>query len=120
MLKNRSATTPELEKFVRDIVHEDAKYVLTEMRSMHRENLVVPVTLVYKDGKRQNGFSRNISPVGICLISQVPVAQNQMLDLEIYRLSGKPSTISAEVRWCKPFGEDFFMSGWKFVRMLRR
>lgn len=122
MLKNHSAgaTTPELERFVREIVKDDAKYVLTEMRSMHRENLIIPVTLVFKDGSRKHGFSRNISPVGICLISNEPVAENQIVELEIYRLNGKPSSITAEVRWCKPFGEDFFMSGWKFMRMIRR
>ena len=119
MLTSHSATSPELERFVKEIVKEDARYVLTEMRSMHRERLVLPVTLAFKDGTRKQAFSRNISPVGICLIGNDPVAQNQHVELEIYRLSGKATRISAEVRWCKPFGEDFFMSGCKFMRLLR-
>ena len=120
MLTAQSPTTPELERFVKEIVKEDAKYVLTEMRSRHRENLVVPVTMIFKDGKRQHGFTRNISPVGVCLIGKEPLAENQIVELEIYRLNGEPTTISAEVRWCKPFGENYFMSGWKFMQMLSK
>ena len=120
MLTSQNVTTPELERFVKEIVKEDAKYVLTEMRSRHRENLVVPVAMVFKDGKRLHGFTRNISPVGVCIIGKEPLAENQVVELEIYRLNAKPTTISAEVRWCKPFGEDFFMSGWKFMRLLNR
>ena len=119
MMKNQShsAFCPDIERLIKEIVRDDARYVLTEMRSMHRENLVVPVTLIFADGTRQNTFSRNISPVGVCLIGKEPVPDNQIVDLEIYRLKGKPDRVSADVRWCKPFGKEYFMSGWKFLQI---
>ena len=119
MLRNQSqqAFCPDIERLVKEIVKEDARYVLTEMRSMHRENLVVPVTLVFPDNTRQNTFSRNISAVGVCLIGKEPIAENQIVDLEIYRLNGKPDRVSADVRWCKPFGKEYHMSGWKFLQV---
>ena len=119
MLRNQSqhAFCPDIERLVKEIVRDDARYVLTEMRSMHRENLVVPVTLIFSDGTRHNTFSRNISPVGVCLIGREPIPENQIVDLEIYRLNGKPDRVSADVRWCKPFGKEYFMSGWKFLQL---
>ena len=121
MMKNHSqqASCPEIERLIKEIVRDDVRYVLTEMRSMHRENLVVPVTLIFADGTRQNSFSRNISAVGVCLIGKEPIAENQLVDLEIYRLTGKPDRVSADVRWCKPFGKEYYMSGWKFLQVRR-
>lgn len=119
MMKNQSqqASCPEIERLIKEIVRDDARYVLTEMRSMHRENLVVPVTMIFADGTRKNSFSRNISAVGVCLIGKEPIAENQVVDLEIYRLTGKPDRVSADVRWCKPFGKEYYMSGWKFLQL---
>lgn len=115
-----TTTSPELENLIKEVVKEDCRYVRSEMRSVHRENLVVPVTIVFKDGGQQPAFSRNISPAGICLISDEPVTANQTLELEIYRINGKSNRIIAEVRWCKPFGQEYFMSGWKFMHLKRR
>lgn len=119
MMKNQSLNTscPEIERLIKEIVKDDARYVLTEMRSMHRENLVVPVTMIFADGTRQHSFSRNISAVGVCLIGKEPVPDNQVVELEIYRLNGKPDRVSADVRWCKPFGKEYYMSGWKFLQV---
>ncbi len=113
------AASPEIDRLIKEIVKEDTNYALTEMRSVHRENLVVPVTLVFSDGSTQHTHSRNISAVGVCLIGTEPVPINELVDLEIYRLKGSPSRIVADPRWCKPFGANYFMSGWKFIQMKR-
>ena len=119
MIYNQQQTpiNSDVERVVKAILKEDAKYALHEMRSVHRENLVVPVTMIYPDKSRADAVSRNISPAGICLISSIPLESDQILDLEIYRLQGACSVLSAEIRWCKPFGETYFMSGWKFLRV---
>jgi len=106
---------PEIERAIKDILKEDARYVLTEMRSRHRENLVVPVRIVMKDECVELGFSRNISTAGICLITPQPITVGVLAELELYRLQGTPMTISSDARWCRPFGLDYFMSGWKFL-----
>ena len=115
-----TSTSPEIEHLIKEVVKEDSRYVRSEMRSVHRENLVVPVTMIFKDGLQQEAFSRNISPAGVCLISREPVTGNETVELEIYRLNGKKQQIIAEARWCKPFGPEYFMSGWKFVQLKRR
>jgi hypothetical protein len=117
MLKTQlqPAVTPEIQKLVKTIVDEDSQYVMNEMRSSHRDNLVVPVRVFFKDGTYDETFSRNISPLGICLIGKQMIPSNQSVDLEIYRLRGEPDRISAMLRWCKPFGKKYFMSGWKFL-----
>lgn len=115
-----TTTSPELEQLIKEVVKEDCRYARSEMRSVHRENLVVPVTMIFKDGRQQEAFSRNISPAGVCLISNEPVTENQLVELEIYRLHGRKDRIIAEARWCKPFGQEYFMSGWKFVQLKRR
>lgn len=119
MMKNQSqqASCPEIERLIKEIVKDDARYVLTEMRSMHRENLVLPVTLLFADGTQLHSFSRNISPVCACLITKEAIAENQTVELAIYRLNGKPDRVSADVRWCKPFGKEYYMSGWKFLQL---
>jgi hypothetical protein len=121
MMRNQvqHAANPEIDRLIQQIVKEDANYALTEMRSVHRENLVVPVTLVFSDGSTQHTHSRNISSIGICLIGTESIPINELVDLEIYRLKGSPSRIVADPRWCKPFGSTYFMSGWKFVQLKR-
>ncbi len=114
-----TTTSPEIEHLIKEVVSEDCRYVRSEMRSVHRENLVVPITMIFKDGRQQEAFSRNISPAGVCLISSEMVTDNETVELEIYRLNGKAQRIIAESRWCKPFGPEYFMSGWKFVQLKR-
>ena len=110
---------PDVERTINEIVRDDARYSLTEMLSVHRENLVVPVKLLFRNGEIQSTFSRNVSPVGICLIGDRLIEEDQIVDLEIYRLHGPPIKLTSDVRWCKPFGTEWFMSGWKFLALRR-
>lgn len=109
--------TADIERAIRDILKDDAKYVLTEMRSRHRENLVVPVNLILPNDQLETGFTRNISSAGVCIITENPIEEGVFGDLEIYRLNGNPVTISSDARWCRPFGRQYFMSGWKFNQL---
>lgn len=121
MLKQHSLSpvSAEIELVVKQILRDDAVYTLTEMRSRHRENLVLPVTIYFSESNSVDGFSRNISEAGICIITASPVDDDTMADLELYRLHGKRVTITSEARWCRPFGRDYFMSGWKFMNLQR-
>ena len=114
------AVSPAIQKLVKDIVDDDSIYVMNELRSTYRENLVVPVRVFFNDGTFEDTFSRNISPLGMCLIGKQIVSSNQSVELEIYRLRAEPERVSAILRWCKPFGKKYFMSGWKFLSSNRR
>lgn len=107
----------DIDLAIKELLREDARYTLTEMRSRYRENLVVPVKLFYRTGEPEMGFSKNISEAGICVITQQPVKENEVIDLEIYRLYGSPIRITSDARWCRPFGQSYFMSGWKFMHL---
>jgi hypothetical protein len=107
----------DVELAVKELLREDTRYTLTEMRSRYRENLVVPVKLFYRNGEPEMGFSKNVSEAGICVITQNAVPENEILDLEIYRLYGSPIRITSDARWCRPFGQCYYMSGWKFLHL---
>lgn len=115
-----SPCNPLVDRAVREIVKEDSRYALHEMRSVHRENLVIPVTLVLKNGEKKYTHSRNISGAGICLIGKELIAEGLVTDMELYRLSGQPTRILAEARWCRKFGHEYFMSGWKFIGLSKK
>lgn len=118
LINQNSFASPEIGRLICDVLREDAKFE-NELRSMHRERLVCPVTMKFMNGsERVPAFSRNISPKGIALVCGRKFAQKDLATLEIYRLGGRPySEIVAECRWSKPFGEDFWVSGWQFLRV---
>lgn len=110
---------PEIQRLVEDILLENSRYK-RELRSFHREVLVCPVTVVFDDDENEDQYcvSRNISPAGICVISSVEFEDSVTAAMEIYRLKKTaPVQIVAECRWCKPFGDQYWMSGWQFVRL---
>ena len=39
--------------------------------------------------------------------------------LELYRINELPVDVLAECRWSKPFGPNYWMSGWQFVTIIR-
>ncbi len=121
MLRNQQAgkADPVVERIIHDMIREDSRFVAAEMRSVHRETLVVPVTACFKDGTTYQTFSRNISPQGVCLIGKEPMECEQVADLDIYRINADPIRIVAEIRWCKPFGQEYFFSGWRFIQVRR-
>ncbi len=121
MLKQHSLSpvSAEIELAIKQILRDDAVYTLTEMRSRHRENLVVPVTICFSESHTEDGFTRNISEAGVCIISANPMEENTLANLELYRLHGAKQSITSEIRWCRPFGKEYFMSGWKFMKINR-
>lgn len=88
-----------------------------EMRSHHREPIVRPIVVKYEADHldEHHCVSRNISASGICLISQFAFPERQSATLELYQLKRLPIDVLAECRWTRPFGPDYWMSGWQFV-----
>ena len=113
---------PEIKRVVDDILLENSRYK-RELRSFQREDLVCPVIVSFAESlnmEAQHGVSRNISAAGISIISSVEFAERLQGIMDIYRLKKTPSAkIIAECRWCKPFGEMYWMSGWRFLRLQR-
>ncbi len=87
-----------------------------ERRSAHRTPLVRPVTvrITGQDDECQ-GFSKNISPLGIGLILDREVLQGTSAKLTIHSMTNRPVHIQSELRWCQSFCGDWYLTGWKFI-----
>ena len=111
---------PEIERVVKDLLAADANFDRTENRSVHRDQLVRPLRLEIRETEQTlEGFSRNISAAGIGVITGQAIASGATAVIEIERLKGGPAKIIAECRWCKSYGENWFISGWQF-RSIKR
>ena len=128
---------PDIKRAIDDLLKEDARYDRSENRSAHRENLVRHVGIKLRKNEQStlgekkedphgedepaySGFSRNISATGIGLISKVQIQEKSVGVLSIDRLgSSEPLTILSECRWCRPYGKNWFLSGWQFINLKR-
>ncbi len=114
------AAKPDIQRAVDGILREDSKFDRSENRSAHRENLVRAVTLEVREPESTiQAFSRNISATGIGVITGEPVVDRSTAILEIASLTGEHTRVLAECRWCKPYGENWFLSGWQFIGLKR-
>ena len=126
---------PDIKRVIDEILKEDAKYDQTENRSAHRENLVRHVGIEMRQSEQSTpaegdsngdqaesmfGFSRNVSATGIGLITKFVVADKSVAVLSIDRLgNAKTATILSECRWCRPCGDNCYLSGWQFLNLKR-
>ena len=112
-----TAPTPEVERIVSDLLKEDADYDRHENRSAHREHLVRAVTVAIRRPEELVvlGFTRNISMTGLGLITNEAIARSAVAVLEIEPLNDRSVKILSECRWCKPYGRNWFISGWQFM-----
>ena len=123
MLDNSfSNSSPQLHNLVNTLRQQSS--VEHELRSEPRESAVFPamVQLQYQLA-RSRGFTKDVSSQGACLITEVEIKAEQIATLEIFRddniLSGEeiiPTRVRARCTWVKPFGEGYYMTGWKFLR----
>jgi len=120
---------PEIQRVIDEILKEDVKYDRSENRSAHRENLVRHVAIEMRQSENSqddsnsdslSGFSRNVSATGIGLITEFKIEDKSVAVLSIDRLgSAKSATILSECRWCRPYGDNWFLSGWLFMSLKR-
>ena len=88
-----------------------------ESRSVPRETVVCPVTIQPQyELERLRGFTKDISSGGVCLITQREIKVEQIATLSIYRADDLPTKVRARCIWQKSFGNDYYQSGWRFLR----
>ena len=91
--------------------------VVRERRAAQRTPFVRPVEITL--GRQQQAeiqaTSSNLSQMGICMIHDVPLETGRTGVLTIHRLHGPPTRVRAEVRWCQPFCDSWYASGWRFI-----
>ena len=118
---SESPANPEIKRAVDNLLLEDSNFDRTENRSAHRQHLVRPVDVLLREsGESVSAFSRNVSATGIGIITHQPIDDGTVAVLTIARLAlDHDTTILAECRWCKPYGENWFITGWQFIGLKR-
>lgn len=113
-------SNPDIERAINELLAADAKFDRNENRSVHREHLVRHLRLSIRQPELSiEAFSRNISAAGIGIITAQEIAVGATGEMEIERLKGPELKIIAECRWCRSYGENWFISGWQFQNLKR-
>ena len=100
------------------LLKENESELLRERRSADRRPFVRPISVRERRDSTQecHGFSRDISPVGLGMIGQQEWRPGFVGIMTIHSLGKHPAEVVAELRWCQPYGEGWFQSGWRFLR----
>ncbi len=115
----RSSTgfvSQQVETLINQISVEDKRFE-RELRSVHREKLIIPAEVLFDSGETLPAFTRNISAKGVCILCCQEIEPKTTATLKLHRISQASSNIVAECRWSKPFGEQYWVSGWLFIQV---
>ncbi len=88
-----------------------------ERRAADRKSFPHPVKVVVGRHQPQTheAFSRGISVRGIGIISKTEFLPNTIATILIHSVKSQDVEVKAESRWCLPYGEGWFVSGWSFL-----
>ena len=100
------------------LLKENQTELLAERRGVQRKPFVRPVTI--RAGKNFDlvsfAFSRDLTPVGIGLISQVAWKERTRAKIEVVSTERHECyAIYAQVKWTRAFGDNWFYTGWSFI-----
>lgn len=115
------AASPELQDLVDQILDEESRAKICERRDASRQQISRPLVIEPReeDSRSITAMSRDISGSGLGVISTDNFEMGTLARIEISRLKGAPSVVLAECRWCDPFGNGWYLSGWNFVAVQR-
>ena len=105
-----------------EIVHrllDEAKEKGAERRAEKREPFfqVMRLSFAGEEDRQFTCFSRDISPSGIGLLHYLTVEPGRVL-LTIPSRSCGDVRIRAEIVWCQPCGEGWYVSGARFIEVM--
>lgn len=120
---HRSVSTPTdgpISEIIARLQKEEHRFV-RERRTVYRTPLMRPVQirLVEDEANEFLGYSKNISPVGIGLILKDEFETGTIATLSIHSLENRPAHLRGELRWSKPFGVGWYLTGWKLLAEVR-
>lgn len=117
-LRGKTTNTQSPASIVERLVNEAKSAEQTDRRKQERHPFFQPVTLVAENNPRccLTAFSREISSNGIGLLHYESIEPGQYV-ITIQSPSGEPAQIPAEILWCQPCGEGWYLSGAKFLEL---
>lgn len=108
-----------VDEAVQGLLHEVARYDQVEHRSAYREPLVRPVVIrASRCVQEFEGISRNVSLTGIGLLTYEALPAEMNATISVEQMDGRSVRFLASLRWCKPYGQTWYMSGWQFINVL--
>lgn len=111
---------PVIVSAIEKLLDEERRFEQTERRATVREPVARPIIVRPQGTEEQfSAFSKNISTQGIGLISKDKFRPEMTAKIEIYTTGGDSPVFISELRWCQPFGKDWFASGWHFIAAAR-
>ena len=101
-----------------DVLLNEMQYcMMRDRRASERKSFVRPVIIRNLRGSETStAFTRDISQQGVGILEQRSRERGSIARLDIYSLLHETISIEAEVRWCEPFGPDWFITGWAFLK----
>ena len=106
-----------IQQIIESLRKAESDEAIRDRRSAERTPFVHPVLITLGRDKHTEiqATSNNLSQTGIGLIHDVELQVGRMAVLTIHRLHEDPIQIRADVRWCQPFCDSWFASGWRFI-----
>jgi len=110
----------EIQDAVKQLLKEDARFDEVERRSLHRDTLVRPVTVLLGDrAEVVGGVCRSISEMGTCLLTRRKPEEKAVAKICIHCLDSEDRVFLAECRWHRQFGTGWYISGWNFIHLVQ-
>jgi len=103
-----------IDDLVRRLVNEAQDETDFQRRNEVRHPFFRPVKIVDSERIELSALSRNISETGIGLIHHCNL-RSTTVSLIITRRSGEQVEVAAKIRWCRPIGDQWFISGGEFL-----
>lgn len=112
-------SNPLIQRIVDDLFLEDRRKEQLDRRAATREAFCRPVEIRVQELSRTiSGITSNLSALGIGIITSEEIPECTA-KIEVFTERAVASPILSELRWCRPFGNGWFVSGWKFVQVAR-
>lgn len=115
MIQFPNAGLSQIEQLVNEARVAD---VGAERRVEQRYTYFRPLSVVFEDDRRVksvSAFSRDVSLSGIGLLLATPIERTHCT-LRVSDHGGTNVEVPAEVMWCRPCGEGWYLAGARFVR----
>jgi hypothetical protein len=115
------ARSIELDRAFKALMAEEQQRQIDDRRSCGRLPFVRPLSVSPRGitGQHFEAFSRNISPLGLGVVSREAFKMGDVATIEIHRFNRPPIAILAECRWADNFGTNWYFSGWSFLSVAR-
>jgi hypothetical protein len=111
--------SPCVRSLVHELLREDDHYQFAERRGATRTPLVRPALIRLHDdpGGEIDAFTKDVSDTGLCLVCQFEMPNSAMADLTVHHLQQAESIVLAECRWNRTYGDFWYLSGWRLIKI---